>query len=60
MYVFKIKLFFTKYVKIAGYDFHVLNAVALPVFTSETAKLCNNFRPQMTILTVFRFFAFFF
>ena len=51
MYVLKIKLFSckeqhkssknrsTKYVKIAEYDFHVLNAIALLVFASETVKV---------------------
>ena len=29
----------TKYVKIAEYGFHVLNAVALLVFASETVKV---------------------
>ena len=51
MYVFKINYFAckeqhknskhhsTKYVNIAEYDFHVLNAVALLVFASATVKV---------------------
>ena len=50
----------TKYVKIAEYDFHVLNAVALLVFASETVKVVQYFSASNGDFNGISVFAFFF
>ena len=50
----------TKYLKIAKYDFHVLNAVALLVFASETVKVVQQLSASKGDFNGISIFALFF